>query len=156
VDYEPFAPEALRHATETVFGVASVPIFDLSDTDLVIDFGSDCLGTGLSPVEHARQLSAARDAGQESGRTARLVYVGPRLDETASHADEWLAPKPGTEGLVALAIAHAAVESDGSGGEIGAAASAITRQLSGFGADAVAAKAEVSADAIRRIGAALA
>jgi anaerobic selenocysteine-containing dehydrogenase/Fe-S-cluster-containing dehydrogenase component len=156
VEYEPFAPEALRHATEAVFGVASVPIFDLSDSDLVIDFGSDCLSTGLSPVEHARQLSAARDTRQESGRAARLVYVGPRLDETASCADEWLAARPGTEGLVALAIAHAVVESNGSGGEIGAAASAIARQLSGYGADAVAAKADISADAIKRIGAALA
>jgi anaerobic selenocysteine-containing dehydrogenase/Fe-S-cluster-containing dehydrogenase component len=156
VDYEPFAPEALRRATETVFGVASVPIFDLSDTDFVIDFGGDSLSTGLSPVEHARQIAAARDAAQEAGRAARLVYVGPRLDETASHADEWLPAKPGTEGLIALAIARAAVDANGSGGEIGAAASAIARQLSGFGADAVAAKAEVSADAIRRIGAALA
>jgi anaerobic selenocysteine-containing dehydrogenase/Fe-S-cluster-containing dehydrogenase component len=156
VEYDPFAPEALRHATETVFGVASVPIFDLSDSDFVIDFGSDCLSTGLSPVEHARQLAAARDAANESGRAARLVYIGPRLDETAGVADEWLPARPGTEGLVALALARAAVDANGSGGEIGAAASAITRQLSGFDAEAVAAKAEISADAIRRIGAALA
>ena len=90
VEYEPFAPEALRNATQTVFGVASVPIFDLSDTDFVIDFGSDSLSTGLSPVEHARQIAAARDAAQESGRAARLVFVGPRIDETASFADEWI------------------------------------------------------------------
>ncbi len=157
VDYEPFAPEALRHATEAVFGVASVPIFELSDTDFVIDFGSDSLSTGLSPVEHARQIAAARDAAQESGRAARLVYVGPRLDETASHADEWLAAKPGSEGIVALAIARAAVDAaSGPDGEIGVAASAIARQLSAFGADAVAKRADVSADAIRRIGAAIA
>src|SRR5262245_32108587 len=60
VEYDPLAPEALRHASETVFGVASVPVFDLSDADFVIDFGSDCLSTGLSPVEHARQIAAAR------------------------------------------------------------------------------------------------
>jgi molybdopterin-containing oxidoreductase family iron-sulfur binding subunit len=157
VEYEPFAPEALRHATETVFGVASVPIFDLEGTDFVIDFGSDSLGTGLSPVEHARQIAAARDAAQDSGRAARLVYVGPRLDETASHADEWIAAKPGTEGILAIAIARAAVEAaTGPGGEIGVAASAITRQLSDFGADAVAARSEVPAETIRRIGAAIA
>ncbi len=156
VDYEPFAPESLRHASEAVFGVASVPVFDLSDTDFVIDFGSDSLSTGLSPVEHARQIAAARDAAQESGRAARLVYVGPRLDETAGHADEWLAAKPGTEGILALAIARAAVDARGAGGEIGGAASAIARQLSGFSAEAVAERTEVSADAIRRIGAAIA
>src|SRR5215813_3361415 len=138
VEYEPFAPEALRHAAEVVFGVASVPVFDLSDTDFVIDFGSDCLSTGLSPVEHARQLSAARDAAKESARAARLVYVGPRLDETASQSDEWLAPKPGTEGILALAIARAAVDAaNGANGEIDVAAAAITRQLSGFDPEAV-------------------
>ncbi|TMA30226.1 MAG: 4Fe-4S dicluster domain-containing protein [Deltaproteobacteria bacterium] len=130
---------------------------DLSDTDFVIDFGSDALSTGLSPVEHARQISAARDAAQESGRAARLVYVGPRLDETASQSDEWLAPKPGTEGILALAIARAAVDAaSGPDGEIGGAASAIARQLSGFGADAVAARTEIPAETIRRLGSALA
>jgi len=28
--YEPFAPEALRKATQALFGVASEPVFDLS------------------------------------------------------------------------------------------------------------------------------
>ena len=92
VEYEPFAPEALRDATAGACSASrAVPIFDLADADFVIDFGSDCLETGPSPVEHARQIAAARDVAQDAGRAARLVYVGPRLDETASHADEWIA-----------------------------------------------------------------
>jgi molybdopterin-containing oxidoreductase family iron-sulfur binding subunit len=55
--YEPFAREALREASNAVFGVASEPIFDLTDADYVIDFGGDVLGTGSSPVEHSRQLT---------------------------------------------------------------------------------------------------
>ena len=157
VDYDPFAPEALIRATEAVFGVASVPVFDLSDTDLVIDFGSDSLSTGLSPVEHARQIALARDASREGGRAARLVYIGPRQDETASHSDEWLAPKPGTEGIVALAIARAAVGAASTPtGELAVAAAAIARQLTGFDAASVASRAGVPEEAIRRLGAAIA
>ncbi len=157
VTYEPFAPEALRHASETVFGVASVPVFDLSDTDFVIDFGSDSLGTGLSPVEHARQLAAARNASRAEGREARLVYVGPRQDTTASAADEWLAPQPGTEGIVALGIARAAIDAGAvPGGGLAEATVTIARQLSGFDPASVEKRSSVPAATIRRLGAAIA
>jgi molybdopterin-containing oxidoreductase family iron-sulfur binding subunit len=157
VVYEPFAHEALEAAAQSVFGVASRPIFDLSDTDLVIDFGSDCLGTGTSPVEHARQLMAARDAAKgEAGTAARLVYVGPRQDETASSADEWLAAAPGSEGILALALARVAFDAARARGQsVGGDRDALARVLSGFDADAIAARSGVSARAIRRLGEAM-
>src|SRR2546428_10770051 len=37
---------------------------------------------------------------------AKFVYVGPRLSLTGMNADEWIAAKPGTEGVLALAIAQ--------------------------------------------------
>jgi molybdopterin-containing oxidoreductase family iron-sulfur binding subunit len=77
VIYEPLGLEALRDAARTVFGVASEPVFDLSGADLVLDLGFDCLETGPSPVEHARQLAEARDVSDGSKRKARLVSVGP-------------------------------------------------------------------------------
>jgi molybdopterin-containing oxidoreductase family iron-sulfur binding subunit len=155
--YEPFAREALREASNAVFGVASEPIFDLTDADYVIDFGGDVLGTGSSPVEHSRQLMEARDAGREQGRKARLVYVGPRLDETASASDEWLAPKPGSEGILALAIARVAYDAVRASGRTPAGdIEAIEGVLASFTPDAIASRAGVPAEAIRRIGTALA
>jgi molybdopterin-containing oxidoreductase family iron-sulfur binding subunit len=155
VVYEPFAREALRGATSAVFGVASEPVFDLTDTDFVIDFGSDALGTGLSPVEHMRQLMQARDVTRESGRQARLVYVGPRQDETASSSDEWLAPRPGSEGILALGLARVAFDAKGAGATPGDAG-AIRQVLSGFGADSVADQTGIPAATIRRLGGAIA
>jgi molybdopterin-containing oxidoreductase family iron-sulfur binding subunit len=112
VVYEPFDRVALRAAARSVFGVDARPIFDLSRADLVVDFGSDFLETWISPVEHARQFAQARDvAGEHHG--ARLVYVGPRQSLTASNADEWLAPVPGSEGVLALALARVAAERRG-------------------------------------------
>jgi molybdopterin-containing oxidoreductase family iron-sulfur binding subunit len=157
VVYEPFAHEALRAAAAAVFGVASRPIFDLSDTDLVIDFGADSLGTWLSPVEHARQLMAARDASKgERGTAARLVYVGPRLDETASSADEWLPARPGSEGVLALAIARVAFDAArASGRGIAGDTAALERVLTGFDPAAGAKRSGVSAKTIRRLGRAM-
>jgi molybdopterin-containing oxidoreductase family iron-sulfur binding subunit len=156
VVYEPFAYESLRGAADAVFGVRSDPVFDLSDSDYVIDFGADLLGTGPSPVEHARQLMAARDAATEAGRQARLVYVGPRLDETASASDEWLPAKPGTEGLLALAIARVAFDEAQARGEAPVDDPAIlSGVLSEFGPDVVAKTTGVPAETIRRIGSAI-
>jgi anaerobic selenocysteine-containing dehydrogenase/Fe-S-cluster-containing dehydrogenase component len=150
---DPFAREALRAATEQVFGVASLPVFDLSGADLVIDFGSELFETGLSPVEHQRQWAESRDIASHSDGGAKLVYVGARLSLTASSADEWLAARPGSEGTLALALARAAIEAGAGGGAYG-------ELLSGVLAEAtpeVAAKAcDVPADAIRRLGSALA
>jgi len=150
---EPFAREALSAATEQVFGVASQPIFDLSGADLVIDFGSELLESGLSPVEHQRQWAEARDIGTHPGGGARLVYVGARLSLTASSADEWLAARPGSEGKLALALARAAIEA-GAGGD--AYAGLLSGVLADAGAEAAGKECDVSADAIRRLGAALA
>jgi molybdopterin-containing oxidoreductase family iron-sulfur binding subunit len=147
VVYDPFANEALRAATRQVFGVASQPRFDLSGADLVIDFGSDFLETGASPVEQARDLAEARSVDAHEGGGARFVYVGPRLSMTGSKADEWIAAKPGTEGILALGIARAAVEAGG-----GEALTALAR----FDAASVAEKTGVEAAAIERLGRAVA
>src|SRR6058998_2058367 len=37
---------------------------------------------------------------------AKFVYVGPRLSLTGMNADEWIAARPGTEGILALAMAQ--------------------------------------------------
>jgi anaerobic selenocysteine-containing dehydrogenase/Fe-S-cluster-containing dehydrogenase component len=153
VTYEPFAPEALRGATKAVFGVATEPIFDLSGVDLVVDFGSDFLESGPSPVENARQLAEAREAGDAGRRGTRFVTVGPRLSMTGSNADEWLAAKPGTEGLLALALARVALQN---GGGTESARAALTPLLARFDAAAVAKKAGVPAESIERLGKALA
>jgi molybdopterin-containing oxidoreductase family iron-sulfur binding subunit len=152
VVYEPLGADALREATRTVFGVPTEPVFDLSESDLIVDFGSDFLATGLSPTENARQLREARDVSKESGRAARLVSVGPRMDLTTSNADEWLAARPGSEGILALALARLVLES----GARGEASLELGGLLSGFDVVSASEKTGLDAAAIRRLGKALA
>jgi anaerobic selenocysteine-containing dehydrogenase/Fe-S-cluster-containing dehydrogenase component len=108
--YEPFSHEALRAAAGAVFGVETLPVFDVSGADLVLDFGSDFLATGLSPVEQGRQFAEAQDITAHPDGGAHLVAISPRLTLTASNADEWIPAAPGSEGLVALVLAKALFE----------------------------------------------
>jgi anaerobic selenocysteine-containing dehydrogenase/Fe-S-cluster-containing dehydrogenase component len=107
VTFEPFAYEALRQANRRVFGGTALPAYRFADAECVVSFGADFLAVWLSPVEHARGFSAMH--GYHDGRMGRYVHVEPRLSLSAMSADEWIAPAPGTEGAVALAMAHVIV-----------------------------------------------
>ena len=107
VRYETFAYEPLREANLLTFGVPSVPRYDFGAAKYVLSFGADFLETWLSPVEFARGF--AESHGYRDGTMARFVAVEPRRGLTGFSADEWVAPKPGTEGLLAFAIAAAVV-----------------------------------------------
>jgi len=152
--YEPFDYTALKEATRAVFGVASRPRFDLSQVDFVLDFGSDFLEGWISPVEYGRQFAVARRVDQPNAG-ARLVYVGPRLTLTAGNSDEWYPAKPGTEGVLALGIARAALDAARAGGAEVTNADQLRGILSGFGANSVATLTEVPAQTIRQLGEAL-
>ncbi|HYK82564.1 MAG TPA: molybdopterin-dependent oxidoreductase [Gemmatimonadales bacterium] len=110
VTYEPFAFEALREGNRLAFGTAAIPFYDFATARYIVSFGADFMETWLSPVgyqnsfTHAHAFQAGRDAAM-----AKFVYVGPRLSLTGMSADEWIAAAPGTEGLLALAMAQVIV-----------------------------------------------
>jgi len=114
LSYSPFGQHALIEASQQVFGVSAAPIFDVSSADLVLDFGSDFLDTGASPTEHAAQFSKARDISSHSDGGARLIAISPRQNMTASNADHWVPAAPGSEGVLALALAKAVADKNGS------------------------------------------
>ncbi len=102
------ARQTLAQAAEAVFGRRGVPTFDLAQADLVISFGANFLETWLSPVAYAKAYGSMRKG--HPGRRGVLVHVEPRMSLTAANADLWLAAKPGTEGLVALALGRLMAE----------------------------------------------
>jgi len=58
------------------------------------------LETGHYFNPHAQRITEARERG------AKLVVLDTRLSNTATHADHWLATRPGSEAAVNLAIAN--------------------------------------------------
>jgi anaerobic selenocysteine-containing dehydrogenase/Fe-S-cluster-containing dehydrogenase component len=113
VTYDPFGQDALIAASESVFGVSAAPLFDVSGADLILDFGSDFIDTGASPTEHAAQLVTSRDVHAHKDGGARLIAITPRQNLTASNADHWIPNKPGSEGVLALALAKAVAKKKG-------------------------------------------
>ncbi len=80
---------------------------DFAAAEYVLSFGTDFLETWLNPVEQARGFASSH--GYSDGKMGRYVHVEPRMSMTAMNADEWIAPVPGTESLIALAISHVIV-----------------------------------------------
>ena len=107
MSYEPFAFEAVRAGNRMAFGTATLPSYDFANAKYLLSFGADFLDTWLSPVEFQNGFSRAHafDAGRPASM-AKFVYVGPRLSLTGMNADEWIAARPGTEGMLALAMAQ--------------------------------------------------
>jgi len=146
--YETFAYEPLREASRLVFGVASVPEYDFASARYILSFGADFLETWISPVRYTRGFAEAHR--YRDGEMARFVAVEPRRGLTGYSADEWVAPKPGTEGLLALGIA-ASVVRQGRSHLAGAAADRVRGFLARFTARSVAETTGVAAAVIDRL-----
>ena len=110
VTYEPFAFEALRAGNRIAFGTGAIPWYDFANARYIVSFGADFMETWLSPVGYQNAFTRAHAfAGGRDASMAKFVYVGPRLALTAMSADQWVAAAPGTEGMLALAMAQVIV-----------------------------------------------
>ncbi|HEY1911495.1 MAG TPA: molybdopterin-dependent oxidoreductase [Vicinamibacterales bacterium] len=104
VEYEFFNDHVLRSANLISFGREQLPTIDIARSRIVIGFGADLLGTWNSPVAQSAAYGRMRQ-GQPQVR-GKLVQVEPRMSLTGANADEWVPAKPGTEGVLALGLAH--------------------------------------------------
>ncbi len=147
--YEPIAYEALRKASQLSFGLSEIPSHDFASAKMILSFGADFLETWLSPVGHAKDYSAAREF--DGKKINRYVYIGPRLSMTATNADEWIVPKPGTEGALALGMVNIILTSGLAEGMPLADANEVLAMTRGFAPRQVAETTGISADRIRKL-----
>jgi menaquinone reductase, molybdopterin-binding-like subunit len=105
IAYELFSDDVLRRANLLSFGHEQVPTFDFANSRAVISFGADFLGTWGSPV--SQNVGYANMRGGRPGIRGSLIQVEPRMSMTGASADEWVAIRPGTEGILALGLAKA-------------------------------------------------
>jgi anaerobic selenocysteine-containing dehydrogenase len=127
----------LSRVAEDLFGQAALPFFDLGNSDLVLSFGANFLETWLSPVAYTREYAKMRRGDPK--RRGYFIQFESRLSSTAAKADEWVPIRPGTEGLVALAIGKLVAEAKG--GEMPAA-------FANADPEAIAAEAGISMEAL--------
>ncbi len=147
--WEPVAAGPLVAATRVAFGVEEVPRFDFAKARHLVSFGADFLETWLSPVEQSRGF-AAMHAFADRGRPGVFVAVEARRSLTGANADEWVAPRAGTEGLVALAMAHVILK-ENLGPASARPSDALRRALDACSPQAVEKEADVPAATIERL-----
>lgn len=83
--------------------------YDLENSDCILSFGCGLLEGWGAP---GRVMNAWRlwHEGHPDKRCATITQVEPRASNTASKADYWVAPRPGTEGALALGLAHVIIQ----------------------------------------------
>ncbi len=95
--------QVLNNTNRELFNRDELPVYDLSHADVVFAFG-DFLGTGLSAVRYGVEFGAFRS--QPLGKRGYLVQFEPRMSTTGAKSDRWFPIRPGSEGLIAQALAR--------------------------------------------------
>ena len=107
VAYDPFDPAPIRKAMELLTGSPRLPAVDFANANYLLSFNANLFETFLSPVHNIYSYGQMRQG--RPGIRGTFVHAEPRLSQTAACADEWLPIKPGTEGLLAMSMAHVIV-----------------------------------------------
>ena len=101
--FDPLGQQALYRAVSDLFDQQVLPEFDIGNSRYIVSFGADFLGTWLAPTHFMRGYDKFRHVNDHRGY---LVQVDSRMSATTAVADEWVYVNPGTEGLLAMAMAH--------------------------------------------------
>jgi anaerobic selenocysteine-containing dehydrogenase len=107
---EPPELEVERRAAQISLGVDELPYFDVARSDYVLSIGSPILDRWRSPVHYTSAFAEMRRG--RLGRRGKLVQAEARMSLTAANADEWLAVRPGTEGVLARGVAGVLLAQD--------------------------------------------
>lgn len=99
--------EAQGHA-RAWFEESRLPIYDITNADVIFSFGANLFETWMSPVSQSVDYGEMR-RGTLGGR-GYLAQFEPRLSTTGASADEWIPIRPGTEGSIALGVGRIIVE----------------------------------------------
>jgi anaerobic selenocysteine-containing dehydrogenase len=140
-------PHSLYEANSRFFGEDQLPYYDIRNSNYLLSFGADYLNNWLSPVHHSIGFGHSRQ-GQDVAR-GRFVQIEPKMSMSGAAADEWLPAEPGTEGILALGIAHQILAQ---GTYQGSDADDWKTALAAYSAGRVATQTGVATDTITRLG----
>ncbi|MGA0377426.1 MAG: molybdopterin-dependent oxidoreductase, partial [bacterium] len=101
---------AEQRACEIAFGRSDLPDYAFENAELLVNFGADFIETWGNTVQNARRFADMH--AYNDGKKNRCIHVGPHQSLSGARADEWLPANPGTEAMIALAMAHAIHQRD--------------------------------------------
>lgn len=95
---------ALQATSMNILGQSQLPAYDLGQADVIISFGTDILGSWTSSTRYG--IEYGRFRSQPYGKRGYLVQLEPHMSITGAKADLWLPLRPGSEAMVAQAVAR--------------------------------------------------
>ncbi|MBN1833562.1 MAG: molybdopterin-dependent oxidoreductase [Deltaproteobacteria bacterium] len=104
----PSAEETFEMANSVMMGNMGPVAYDLENADFILSFGAGLIEGWGSPGRMLHAWGIWRDAPLK-GKT-RIVQIESRASNTASKADQWVAPLPGTEAALALGMAYVIIK----------------------------------------------
>jgi anaerobic selenocysteine-containing dehydrogenase len=110
IDTESLCNRARLLAMRLQQGIHALPGYDLERTRYFMVFGAGFL-EAWRPTGYLLRMYGAMRAGRP-GRRAKIVVVDPRCGVGASKADQWIPIRPGTDGALALGMAHVIIRED--------------------------------------------
>jgi len=106
----PSLSDTYRMGNRLMQGRDAPVAYDLENSDLVLSFGCGLLEGWGAPGRIMNAWGMWHD-GNPAKRKTRIIQVESRASNTASKADLWVAPRPGTEAALALGLAHVIIRS---------------------------------------------
>jgi anaerobic selenocysteine-containing dehydrogenase len=136
----------LSDSSHRLLGQSALPSYDLAHADVIVSFGTDFLGSGLSSARYGQEFGAFRS--QPLGKRGYLVQLEPRMSMTGAVADRWLPVRPGGEAAVAQALIQIIADEALGSDERVARARAVA---AGVNVDQAAADSDITAGELRRL-----
>ncbi|MBS3758468.1 MAG: molybdopterin-dependent oxidoreductase [Desulfobacterales bacterium] len=99
----PSVHDAYELAVYLMQGQEGAVGFDIENADHVLSFGTGLLQGWGAPVRMLNIYGEQHDS-------RKIVQIETRLSDTAAKADQWVPINPGTEGALALGIAHVMIK----------------------------------------------
>ncbi|UCF57127.1 MAG: molybdopterin-dependent oxidoreductase [Deltaproteobacteria bacterium] len=104
----PSVEDTYAMVNRIMLGSAGPVAYDLENADFILSFGSGLIEGWGSPGRMINAWGIWREDPLK-GKT-KVVQIESRVSNTASKADQWVAPLPGTEAALALGIAHVMIK----------------------------------------------
>ena len=83
--------------------------YDLDRSNYILAFGADMVESSKPLSRFLRKWGKFR---REKPSRTKVVVINPRYSVTAAKADEWIPINPGTDGALAMAIAHVIISEE--------------------------------------------
>jgi anaerobic selenocysteine-containing dehydrogenase len=104
IRHESLSVETERISNELTFGHREQMAYDWDNCNYVLSFGRAFLEASRPTIRQLRAFAAMRR--DRPNRRGKFVQIDTRFSITAAKADEWIPIRPGTDGALALGLAH--------------------------------------------------